>query len=30
MQLQVTVQDGTVWIGDGTNSIDITPIRLNG
>lgn len=30
MQLQVTVQDGTVWIGDGTTSIDITPLRLNG
>ena len=30
MQLQVTVQDGTVWITSGTQSIEITPIRLNG
>ncbi|HET7793341.1 MAG TPA: YaeQ family protein [Rhizobacter sp.] len=29
MQLQVTVQDGTVWVGDGTHSIEITPQRLN-
>lgn len=29
MQLQVTVQDGTVWVGDGAHSIEITPQRLN-
>lgn len=28
MQLQVTVQDGTVWVGDGTRSIEVTPQRL--
>ena len=28
MQLQVTVQDGTVWVGDSTRSIEITPQRL--
>ena len=30
MQLQMTVQDGTVWITSGAQSIEITPIRLNG
>lgn len=29
MQLQVTVQDGAVWVGDGASSIEITPKRLN-
>ncbi len=29
MQLQVTVQDGTVWVGDGASSVEITPVRLN-
>ena len=29
MQLQISVQDGTVWIGDGTRSIEIMPKRLN-
>jgi uncharacterized protein YaeQ len=29
MQLQVTVQDGTVWVGDGASSVEITPQRLN-
>ena len=29
MQLQVTVQDGTVWVGDGSDSIEIAPQRLN-
>jgi uncharacterized protein YaeQ len=29
MQLQVTVQDGTVWFGDGAQSVEITPQRLN-
>ena len=30
MQLQVTVQDGTVWVGDGARSVDLTPLRLYG
>ena len=30
MQLQVTVQDGSVWIGDGQQaSVEVTPRRLN-
>lgn len=29
MQLQVTVQDGTVWVGDGQRSVEVTPQRLN-
>ena len=29
MQLQVSVQDGTAWIGDGQRSVEITPRRLN-
>jgi uncharacterized protein YaeQ len=29
MQLQLSVQDGTCWLGDGQHSIEITPIRLN-
>ena len=29
MQLQVTVQDGHVWVGDGTQSVEIVPERLN-
>jgi uncharacterized protein YaeQ len=28
MQLQVTVQDGTVWIGDGQRSVEVSPERL--
>jgi len=28
MQLQVTVQDGTVWINDGAQTVEITPQRL--
>jgi uncharacterized protein YaeQ len=28
MQLQVTVQDGTVWMSSATNSVEITPRRL--
>jgi uncharacterized protein YaeQ len=28
MQLQVTVQDGTAWVGDGSRSVEITPRRL--
>ena len=30
MQLQVTVQDGAVWIGDGQRSVEITTQRLHG
>ena len=28
MQLQVTVQDGTVWVGDGQRSVEVSPVRL--
>ncbi len=28
MQLQVTVQDGTVWMSTASGSVEITPIRL--
>jgi uncharacterized protein YaeQ len=28
MQLQLSVQDGTAWIGDGTQTVEITPKRL--
>ena len=28
MQLQITVQDGTVWVSDGQGSVEITPQRL--
>ncbi|HWH81442.1 MAG TPA: YaeQ family protein [Burkholderiaceae bacterium] len=28
MQLQFSVQDGAVWIGDGTRSVEIVPQRL--
>ncbi|MEO6031638.1 MAG: YaeQ family protein [Burkholderiaceae bacterium] len=30
MQLQLSVQDGTAWIGDGTQTVEITPKRLEG
>jgi uncharacterized protein YaeQ len=30
MQLQVTVQDGHVWIGDGASSVEIAPQKLYG
>lgn len=30
MQLQITVQDGTVWVNDGSESLEITPQRLMG
>lgn len=30
MQLQLSVQDGTVYLGDGQRSVEITPLRLNG
>jgi uncharacterized protein YaeQ len=29
MQLQVTVQDAALWIGDGACSVEITPRRLH-
>ena len=29
MQLQVSVQDGAVWVSDGERSIEIDPLRLN-
>ncbi|HEX7436117.1 MAG TPA: YaeQ family protein [Caldimonas sp.] len=29
MQLQVSVQDGTAWVGDGERSVEISPVRLN-
>jgi uncharacterized protein YaeQ len=28
MQLQVTVQDGSVWIGDGSRTVELAPQRL--
>jgi uncharacterized protein YaeQ len=28
MQLQVTVQDGMVWVGDGQSSVEVAPVRL--
>jgi uncharacterized protein YaeQ len=30
MQLQVSVQDGTAWVNDGEQTIEITPIKLMG
>ena len=30
MQLQVSIQDGTVWINDGEQTIEITPLKLMG
>ena len=30
MELQVTVQDGAIWVGDGTRSIEVSPQRLCG
>lgn len=29
MQLQLSVQDGTAWLGDGAHTVEITPTRLN-
>lgn len=29
MQLQLSVQDGTAYIGDGTHSVEVNPLRLN-
>ena len=28
MELQVTVQDGGIWVGNGTHSIEVAPLRL--
>jgi uncharacterized protein YaeQ len=28
MHLQVTVQDGMVWVGDGQRSVEVAPVRL--
>ncbi len=30
MELQVTVQDGAIWVGDGTHSLEVSPTRLFG
>ncbi len=30
MELQVTVQDGAIWVGNGTRSIEVAPRRLCG
>lgn len=30
MQWQVTVQDGSTWVGDGAQSVEINPLRLVG
>ena len=30
MELQVTVQDGAIWVGDGTRSIEVAPRSLCG
>lgn len=30
MQLQLTVQDGSVYVGDGERTVELTPHRLNG
>ncbi|MBI5924719.1 MAG: YaeQ family protein [Aquabacterium sp.] len=30
MQLQFTVQDGTAWINDGEQTIEVTPVKLMG
>jgi len=30
MKLQVTVQDGAIWIGDGGRSVEVAPLRLRG
>jgi len=30
MQLNVTVQDGSIWVGDGSRSIEVAPVLLFG
>jgi uncharacterized protein YaeQ len=29
MQLQISIQDGTAWVGDSQRSVELTPQRLN-
>ena len=29
MQLQVSMQDGLIWVGDAERSVEIEPVRLN-
>jgi uncharacterized protein YaeQ len=29
MQLQCTIQDGTTWITDGDNTVEIAPVVLS-
>jgi hypothetical protein len=29
MNLQVTLQDGGLWIGEGEKSVEVVPVRLN-
>ena len=29
MQLQISIQDGTVWVSDGQRSVELSPVRLN-
>ena len=30
MKLDVTIQDGTIWVGDGQHSVEISLVRLHG
>lgn len=30
MELQVTVQDGAIWVGDGARSLEVSPVKLCG
>jgi len=30
MKLEVTVQDGTIWVGDGASSVEVSLVRLYG
>jgi len=30
MQLNITVQDGAIWVGDGAHSVEVSPQRLYG
>lgn len=30
MRLQVSVQDGAIWVSNGTRSVEVTPLRLYG
>jgi uncharacterized protein YaeQ len=30
MKLQVTIQDGAIWVDDGDKSIEVTPVQLWG